>query len=116
MKQIYKYDDRLIMFAGESVFFTRTLNRTYEEDYYKGQLIRSSGSCALNYGEAQGTTTDRDFIFKGGIVMKELRESEKNLKVLTYIKAGDEEKRTWLLNESAELIKIMSTMIMNKKK
>lgn len=116
MEQIFKFDDRLIRFAGESIFYTRTLNKTYEEDYYKGQLIRSSGSTALNYGEAQGTITDKDFIFKCGLVLKELKESEKNLKVLAYIKAGDENRRTWLLNEILELIKIMNTMILNKRK
>jgi len=32
--------------------------------YYGGQLLRSSGSAVLNFGEAQGTTTARNFVSK----------------------------------------------------
>lgn len=50
--KIYNLEDRLVRFAGESIFFVRKLDKTFELDYYKNQLIRSSGSAALNYGEA----------------------------------------------------------------
>ncbi|WP_317165185.1 four helix bundle protein [Flavobacterium sp. XN-5] len=55
--------------------------------------MRSSGSAALNYGEAQGTITSKDFIFKASLTVKELKESRKSLKALDYIKAGDSEEK-----------------------
>lgn len=113
--KIYNLEDRLVRFAGESIFFVRKLDKTFELDYYKNQLIRSSGSAALNYGEAQGTITSKDFIFKVSLAVKELKESRNSLKVLDYIKEGESEERKWLLTEVEELIAIASKMINNKK-
>ena len=97
--KIYNFEDRLVRFAGECIFFTRNLNKSYENEYYKNQLIRSSGSSSLNFGEAQGTFSDKDFIFKVGLVVKELKESRNSLKILNYIKEGDEKTRNLLLIE-----------------
>ena len=113
--KIYNFEDRLVRFAGESIFFVRKLEKSYEIEYYKNQLIRSSGSSSLNYGEAQGTITSKDFIFKVSLSVKELKESRNSLKVLDYIKAGDSEEIKWLLTEVEELIAIASKMINNKK-
>lgn len=114
-EKIFNFEDRLVRFAGECIFFTRNLNKSYENEYYKNQLIRSSGSASLNFGEAQGTISDKDFIFKVGLVVKELKESRNSLKILNYIKEGDEINRSLLLKEIEELIAIASKMIINKK-
>ncbi|WP_396172025.1 four helix bundle protein [Flavobacterium sp.] len=91
------------------------MNKSFENEYYKNQLIRSSGSSSLNFGEAQGTISDKDFIFKLTLVVKELKESRNSLKILNYIKEGDEITRILLLKEVEELIAISSKMIINKK-
>jgi four helix bundle protein len=106
----------LVRFAGESILFSRTLYKSYESEYYKNQLIRSSGSSSLNFGEAQGTITDKDFIFKFSLVVKELKESRNAIKILNYIKEGDENERNSMLKELEELIAITSKMIINKNK
>lgn len=113
--KIFNFEDRLVRFAGECIFFTRNLDKSYENEYYKNQLIRSSGSAALNFGEAQGTNTGKDFIFKVGLSVKELKESRNSLKILNYIQEGDKNVRDLLLNEVEELIAIASKMIINKK-
>ena len=61
--KIYNLEDKLVRFAGECIFFVRELGKTYELEYYKNQLIRSSGSSSLNYGEAQGTINFKRFYF-----------------------------------------------------
>jgi four helix bundle protein len=114
--KIYNLDERLVRFAGESILFVRKLNKTFELEYYKNQLIRSSGSSSLNYGESQGTITDKDYVFKLSLVVKELKESRNSLRILEYIKEGNEIERTWLLNEIEELIAITSKIIINKTK
>ena len=114
-EKIFNFEDRLVRFAGECILFVRKLEKSYEVDYYKNQLIRSSGSSSLNYGDAQGTITGKDFIFKVSLSVKELKESRNTLKVLEYIKTGDLEERKWLLTEVEELIAIASKMINNKK-
>ena len=63
-EKIFNFEDRLVRFAGECILFVRKLEKSYEVDYYKNQLIRSSGSSSLNYGEAQGTIIGKDFILK----------------------------------------------------
>lgn len=115
-ERIFNLDERLVRFAGESIFFVRKLAKAYELEYYKNQLIRSSGSASLNYGESQGTITDKDYVFKLSLVVKELKESRNSLRVLNYIKEGDEKERNWLLNEVEELIAITSRMMLNKMK
>ena len=114
-EKIYKFDDRLVQFAGEVVFFFRKMNKDEAGLYYGKQLLRSSGSACLNFGEAQGTVTPKDFINKMSIVLKELKESKNNLKVLVYIKEGENEKRTWLLTEAEQLIAIAYKMMGNKR-
>ncbi len=113
-EKIFNFEDRLVRFAGECILFTRNLNKSFENEYYKNQLIRSSGSSSLNYGEAQGTITSKDNVFKLSLVVKELKESRNSLKILNYIKEGNEEIRNSLLNEVEELIAISSKMIINK--
>ena len=115
-ERIFNLDERLVRFAGESIFFVRKLAKAYELEYYKNQLIRSSGSASLNYGESQGTITDKDYVFKLSLVVKELKESRNSLRVLNYIKEGEEKERNWLLAEVEELIAITSRMMLNKLK
>lgn len=115
-ERIFNLDERLVRFAGESIFFVRKLAKAYELEYYKNQLIRSSGSASLNYGESQGTITDKDYVFKLSLVVKELKESRNSLRVLNYIKEGEENERNWLLTEVEELIAITSRMMLNKLK
>ena len=67
-------------------FYTGSLRRAVRfnknvNNYLINQLLRSSASAALNYGEAQSAESKRDFIHKAGIVLKELRESHVNLKI-----------------------------------
>ena len=114
-EKIFDFDQRLIRFAGECILFTRKLNKSYENEYYKNQLIRSSGSSSLNFGESQGTLSDKDLVFKLTLVVKELKESRNSLKILNYINEGNQELRIFLLNEVEELIAIASKMIINKK-
>lgn len=84
MEKIFNFEDLLVRFAGEYIFFTRQLEKIFENEYYKNQLIISSVSSSLNFGEAQGTISDKDFIFKVSLVVKELKESRNSLKILDY--------------------------------
>ena len=52
------------------------------DDFLLKQVIRSSCSAALNYGEVQGTLSKRDYRFKASLVLKELKETRVALKIL----------------------------------
>lgn len=111
----YDLEDRLVDFAAETAILAENLPRNFTGNYYGNQLLRSGGSSALNFGEAQGTNTDKDYVNKAGITLKELKESRVNLKILSKLKYGDVKKRIYLLDEVEQLIKIIATIINNKK-
>jgi four helix bundle protein len=48
----------------------------------RDQMIRSSTSAALNYGEVQSSESRKDFIHKNSVVLKELRETCIGLRIL----------------------------------
>lgn len=116
MQKTYNMEDRLVQFAGEIILYCNKLPNNNTGRYYSDQMVRSAGSSALNYGEAQGTVTEKDFINKMSIVLKELKETKVSLKILDYVKYGDEPKRKLLLQESQELASISAKMILNKKR
>ena len=59
------------------------LKAGFMAEHLSKQIIRSSSSAALNYGEAQAAESKNDFIHKISIVLKELRETQICLNLLT---------------------------------
>ena len=80
MKQ--EIETRLIKLALQIDSLCSNLNRSYLSHHLTNQIIRSSTSAALNYGEAQSAESTNDFIHKLSLVLKELRESKVCLKLL----------------------------------
>jgi len=74
MEKKFDLEDRLVEFAANAALFCKDLPNDMCGTYYSNQLLRSGGSAALNFGEAQGTNSDRDYINKAGISLKELKE------------------------------------------
>lgn len=111
----YDLEDRLVEFAANLIFFCAKLPKDMAGQYYGNRLLRSSGSAALNFGEAQGTNTDRDDVNKAGITLKELKESRVSIKILTKVNYGNDSKRVELLGEAEQVIRIIATIIKNKK-
>ncbi|MEZ5007960.1 MAG: four helix bundle protein [Chitinophagales bacterium] len=112
----FDLEDRLVKFAGEIIFYIRTVKKDYEGQYLCEQIIRSASSAALNFGEAQASESPKDFRHKCKIAVKELKESRVNLKLMQYIDYGDASKRNKLLDECEQLIAIISTIIKNSNK
>ena len=111
----FDLEDRLVNFAADIVFFCRDMPSDITGQYYGNQLLRSGGSSALNFGEAQGANSDKDYINKVSITLKELKESRVNLKILDRVNYGDSSMRNKLLNEVEQLVRIIATIIKNKK-
>ena len=75
-------ENRLIDFSVSINKLVLKLNKSMLSQVLGLQLIRSSTSAALNFGEAQGAESRKDFIHKISIVLKELRETEISLKII----------------------------------
>jgi four helix bundle protein len=78
----YSLEDRLIGYAVLSLEIAKLLPNTFEGKHLSSQLIRSGTSPALNYGEAQGAESKRDFLHKIRVILKELRESLICMKIM----------------------------------
>ncbi len=85
----------------------QSLPETKAKNHLGMQLLRSATSTALNYGEAQGGESKKDFIHKIKLVLKELRESLVCLKIILRISQSNNlEKLQVLLKECNELVSI----------
>lgn len=78
----YDLEDRLIDFSIVVSEIAEALPSTKFASHISGQLIRSSSSPALNYGEVQSAESRNDFIHKVKIILKELRETRIALKII----------------------------------
>ncbi len=114
MEKKYDYQDRLISFAGDIILLTKALPKDSAGRYLSDQIVRSSGSSALNFAETQGASSSKDYLHKASIVLKELKETDVNLKIMRHVNYGGEE-RDRLQQECIELIKIIRTIIRNRK-
>lgn len=81
----FDLEERLVDFAAEIVLFCKDLPVDMTGQYYGNQLLRSGGSFALNFGEAQGTNSNKEYINKAGFSIKELNESRVNQKILRKV-------------------------------
>ena len=75
-------EDRLVNFAVSIFLVVDKLAKTFAGKHMGEQLIRSSSSAAMNYGEAQAAESKNDFIHKMKVVLKELRETFISLKIV----------------------------------
>lgn len=81
MKNIkYDIEQHLIQFSIDIIKLCQKTNKNFASEHLVKQIIRSSTSSALNYGEAQSAESTRDFQHKMKICLKELRETLVNLK------------------------------------
>lgn len=109
----YDLEERLIDFAVKIIQTVESLPETKTSNHLGNQLLRSGTSPALNYGEAQGAESKRDFIHKFGIILKELRESLVCLKILKRISYLKDDR---ILGECGELVAIFNKSIITARK
>ncbi|SRR5258706_3418724 len=88
----HQLEERLIDFAVLIIESVHRLPDNRIANHLGGQLLRSGTSPALNYGEALGAESRKDFVHKLGVILKELRESHNCLRILSkvnYVKRDD---------------------------
>ena len=99
-------ESRLIDFAVRVIGVVESLPSTRAGNHIGGQLIRSGTSPAPNYGEARAAESRKDFVHKMKIALKELRESQIWLEILTRKQLADCREVAATLAECHELIAI----------
>ena len=109
-------ENRLIQLSVGINKLTKTFDNSILAQSISSQIIRSSLSSALNYGEAQGAESRKDFIHKSSIVLKELRETHICLKITKDSALTSEYKMLdFLLDECNQLIAIFHKTVTTAK-
>jgi len=106
----YKLEERTYLFARECRNFVKLLPKCTANFEYGKQLIRSSGSVAANYIEANEALSKKSFRYRINICRKEAKESRLWLK-LSEVRADKEEDKNQLVNEAYELTKIFASIV-----
>ncbi len=114
---VYDLEDRLLNYGAAIINLTRKLNSDYAERHIGGQLLRSGTAPLSNHGEAQAAESSADFIHKMRIALKELRESDRWLKLIQRAKMVPHAiDIPAVLNETDQLIRIFVTSIATAEK
>ena len=110
----YDLEERTETFARNCRQFLKSVQRTHGNIADGKQLIRSSGSVAANYIEANEALSKKDFRNRIKICRKEAKESGLWLRLLDIEEAADIDKRRKALNQEAiELMKIFGKILHN---
>lgn len=107
-------EERLINFTSDILDLADDIPKTYAGIYFAKQLIRSGSAPALLYGEVRAASSTKDFIHKMNMVLKELRETHINLKII-YRKFEDIDNVQKLIDECGELIAIFVSSVNTSK-
>ncbi len=110
-------EKRLIAFSVDIIDLSKLLEYNVAARNLSFQIVKSSTSSALNYGEAQSAESRKDFVHKISIVVKELKETQINLEIIKRAhlsKAYNKQEK--LMRECQELIAIFTKTIQTAKK
>jgi len=108
-------EERTARFAENVLKLCRTLSKSFENIELIKQLIRSSGSVAANYVEAQEALSNKDFYYRLRITKKEAKESYLWLRLLKVNNSNQINNLNDLINEAIQLVKIFSKAITHDK-
>ncbi|MBL7942736.1 MAG: four helix bundle protein [Flavobacteriales bacterium] len=121
MSREYDLQNRLIDYSVKIIKYAESLPPTKGPGILSIQLIKSGTSVALNYAEAQGAESRKDFVHKLKISLKELRETHVNLRILNKLYHPCKVDNSSLQDETEQLIRIFTksiqtTLSVHKKK
>jgi four helix bundle protein len=112
-------ENMLVEFAVKTLKFLQKQPNSVIFLPLKNQMVRSCTSPALNYAEARGAESLKDFIHKVKIVLKELRETNVSFRILQGIMPETSKELDELISTSNHLIAIFvksANTLQNKQK
>jgi len=116
-KKRYDLEERLLAFSVRIIKIVEQLPNTRTGNHVADQMLKSGTSPYPNHGEAQAAESPKDFVHKLRISLKELRETQRWLKLIQKVPLIKKpELLNDLLDETEELIKIFVTSIKTAEK
>lgn len=113
-KKIYDLEERTFVFAKNVRLFVKKLESNIWNKEDIKQVVRSSGSVAANYIEANEKLGENDFLMKIRICKKETTETILWLRLIEVHTEALEIERINLMNEAIELKNIIGAIYRNK--
>ncbi|MEI6144126.1 MAG: four helix bundle protein [Candidatus Berkelbacteria bacterium] len=110
INQNFDLESRTLKFAKDVRELVKLIPKTLSNFEDSKQVVRSSGSVAANYIEANESLGKKDFLMRVKICRKEAKES---ILWLTLLQTNEKSEplRNRLLQESSELMKIFGSII-----
>ncbi len=113
----YDLEERLLEYAARIIRLAENVTRSPAGQHIALQVLRSGTSALPNHAEAQAAESNRDFIHKLKICLKELRETERWLKLIQRVPLVKKpELVDALLKETDELIRIFVASVKTAQK
>jgi len=113
----YDLEERLLHYSSSIITIVEQVPKSGTANHLSNQLLKSGTSPYSNHGEAQAAESSNDFIHKLRICLKELRETQRWLKLIKHIRIIKKyELIDLMIVETEELIKIFVTSIKTAEK
>lgn len=111
-KKQYDLEERLLEYAARIVRLCETLNGNQSKTHISHQLLRSGTAALAHHGEAQAAESNKDFVHKLKIGLKELRETTRWLKLIHRVPLIEKPELILpLIQETDELERIFAASI-----
>ena len=115
-EKIQDIHERIYQFVIRVLNLVKKLPRTPENIILMTQITKSATSMGANDQEADGTDSRKDFIAKYAIVRKEGKETSYWLRVISDTNPLFKPRMQNIMQEGKEIVKIVSTIILNSKR
>ena len=108
----YNLEERLLEYAARIVRLCESLKGTQSKTHISHQLLRSGTAALAHHGEAQAAESNKDFIHKLKIGLKEPRETTRWLKLIHRVPLVEKANLIEpLIKETDELERIFAASI-----
>jgi four helix bundle protein len=107
----YDLEERLLTFAANIVRLADSLPNTKAGNHIASQLLRCGTSPLANHGEVEAAESRNDFLHKLRICLKELRETNRWLRLIDRLGLVESTALTAAIGETDQLIRIFVTSI-----
>ena len=114
-EKIQDIHERIYQFVIRVLKLVKSLPQTTQNSVFIYQITKSATSMGANDQEADGTDSRKDFISKYSIVRKEGKETNYWLRLIADTNPSFNVRMKDLMQEGKEIVKIVSTIILNAK-
>jgi four helix bundle protein len=108
----YDLEERLLEYSARIIRLAESMSKSDAGRHVALQVLRSGTAPYPNHGEAQAAESPADFVHKLRVSLKELRETDRWLKLIQRVPLLEKPERVApLLSETDELIRIFVASI-----